>query len=447
MSLDTQLQSAFTAVGNAVKGKVSTTLLGVANGVATLGADGKVPSAQLPSFVDDVLEFTNLAGFPGTGESGKIYLAMDTNRGYRWSGSVYTSVTDGAVNSVNGFTGVVNITTITGNAGTATKLATPVNIAGVAFDGSAAIVIPFANLNTKPTTLVGYGITDAMSTSHAANAITGFGTGTVMDGTAAAGVSTLVARADHVHASDTSRQAVIGTTGILKGAGAGSISAAVAGTDYVIPSGSITGSAGSAATLTTSRNISGVPFNGSANIEIEERVGTPVASAATTTVGTAGQGDYLHITGTATITSLGTATTAGIRRTLIFDGALVLTHNATSLICPGGTSISTVAGMVIEVIAETTTNWRVTSITHPSISMTELGYLDGVTSAIQTQFTAKADLASPTFTGTPTLPTGTIATTQTAGDSSTKIATTAFVTSAVGPTTTDYVAVLNAAMA
>jgi hypothetical protein len=53
---------------------------------------GLVPANQLPAYVDDVLEFTNLAGFPPTGESGKIYLALDTNQTYRWSGSVYTIV-------------------------------------------------------------------------------------------------------------------------------------------------------------------------------------------------------------------------------------------------------------------------------------------------------------------------------------------------------------------
>lgn len=66
--------------------------------------------------------------------------------------------------------------------------------------------------------------------------------------------------------------------------------------------------------------------------------------------------------------------------------------------------------------------------TYPSL--TELSYVKGVTSAIQTQFTAKADLASPIFTGTPNLPTGTIAVTQTAGNSTTAVATTAFVSAA-----------------
>lgn len=143
---------------------------------------------------------------------------------------------------------------------------------------------------------------------------------------------------------------------------------------------------GSAATLTTARNISGVSFNGSANIEIEDRLGTAIASAATTTVGTVGLGDYIHITGTTTITSFGTAGRVGVRRTLIFDSAgVVITHNATSLICTGAENITTVAGTVIEVVAETTANWRVVSITHPSVSATELGYLDGVTSSVQTQ--------------------------------------------------------------
>ena len=181
----------------------------------------------------------------------------------------------------------------------------------------------------------------------------------------------------------------------------------------------------SANTLATARTISGVSFNGSANIDIEDRLGTAIASAATTTVGTIGLGDYIHITGTTTITSLGTAAAAGIRRTLIFDGALTLTHNATSLICPGAANIVTVAGTIIEVVAETTANWRVVSITHPSLSMAELGYLDGVTSAIQTQLNAKAALASPALTGTPTAPTAAV------GTNTTQLATTAYVVAEV----------------
>ncbi len=54
--------------------------------------DGKVPASQLPSYVDDVLEYASLAAFPGTGEAGKIYVTLDTNKTYRWSGSAYVEV-------------------------------------------------------------------------------------------------------------------------------------------------------------------------------------------------------------------------------------------------------------------------------------------------------------------------------------------------------------------
>lgn len=54
--------------------------------------DGKVPASQLPSYVDDVLEYANLAAFPVTGETGIIYVAIDTNITYRWSGSAYVEI-------------------------------------------------------------------------------------------------------------------------------------------------------------------------------------------------------------------------------------------------------------------------------------------------------------------------------------------------------------------
>lgn len=57
--------------------------------------DGKVPESQLPSYVDDVLEYDNLAAFPATGESGKVYLAKDTNKSYRWGGTTYAELNGG----------------------------------------------------------------------------------------------------------------------------------------------------------------------------------------------------------------------------------------------------------------------------------------------------------------------------------------------------------------
>ena len=65
---------------------------GKAGGYASLGDDGKVPSSQLPSYVDDVLEFASKSNFPIPGEQGKIYLDLATENIYRWSGSTYTEI-------------------------------------------------------------------------------------------------------------------------------------------------------------------------------------------------------------------------------------------------------------------------------------------------------------------------------------------------------------------
>lgn len=162
-----------TLAGYGITDAIPASQKGAANGVATLDASGLIPSSQLPSFVDDVLEYANLAGFPATGETSKIYIALDTNKTYRWSGSVY-----------------VEISPTAGNADTATKLATPRSITAtgdaswtVSFDGSANVsaALTLANsgatagtyrsvtvdakgrvtAGTNPTTLSGYGITDA----------------------------------------------------------------------------------------------------------------------------------------------------------------------------------------------------------------------------------------------------------------------------------------------
>lgn len=157
--------------------QVKRTEMGVANGVATLGADGKVPSGQLPSYVDDVLEYEKKTSFPSAGETGKIYVAKDTNLTYRWSGTAYVEIsaslalgetsstayggdkgkalatrltaveekaTTNATNISSVGTRVTNIENGTKAAGKATKLANArkISIAGdatgsVDFDGSA----------------------------------------------------------------------------------------------------------------------------------------------------------------------------------------------------------------------------------------------------------------------------------------------------------------------
>jgi microcystin-dependent protein len=89
--------------------------------------------------------------------------------------------------------------------------------------------------------------------------------------------------------------------------------------------------------------------------------GSDIASATTTDIG-AVAGLMHDITGTTTITGLGTVS-AGIWKVLKFEDALTLTHNSTSLILPGGTSILTVAGDIGIFISEGSGNWRCVSYT------------------------------------------------------------------------------------
>lgn len=72
--------------------QVKRTEMGSAGGVATLDTEGKVPASQLPSYVDDVIEYGGYNKFPLTGESGKIYVDVLTNKTYRWSGTGYTEI-------------------------------------------------------------------------------------------------------------------------------------------------------------------------------------------------------------------------------------------------------------------------------------------------------------------------------------------------------------------
>lgn len=79
-----------TTITNNLNAFISTK--GQPGGLAELDSTGKVPAAQLPSYVDDVLEFSTKAQFPQTGETGKIYVAKDTNLTYRWTGTQYLEI-------------------------------------------------------------------------------------------------------------------------------------------------------------------------------------------------------------------------------------------------------------------------------------------------------------------------------------------------------------------
>lgn len=84
--------SQVTGLTGQLANKLDTAARGVAEGVASLDGSGKVPSAQLPSYVDDVVEAATFSALPGTGETSKIYVTLDTNRQYRWAGSGYVEL-------------------------------------------------------------------------------------------------------------------------------------------------------------------------------------------------------------------------------------------------------------------------------------------------------------------------------------------------------------------
>ena len=183
---------ATTLAGYGITDAIPASQKGATSGVATLGADGKVPATQLPSFVDDVIEGANLASLPATGESGKIYVALDTGKIYRWSGSTYIEINSGVGSSDTatklatartiGMTGDVTWTSgafdgtanVTGTATLANSGVTAGSYAKVTVDAKgrvtagtalAATDIPaldWSKISTgKPTTLSGYGITDS----------------------------------------------------------------------------------------------------------------------------------------------------------------------------------------------------------------------------------------------------------------------------------------------
>ncbi len=86
-------QSAADGAQAAADAAIPGTQKGQPNGVAGLDGNGTVPASQLPSYVDDVLEFDSFATLPATGETGKIYITKDTNSQYRWSGTQYILLT------------------------------------------------------------------------------------------------------------------------------------------------------------------------------------------------------------------------------------------------------------------------------------------------------------------------------------------------------------------
>ena len=273
--------------------RIASSEKGVANGVATLDANGIILTSQLPSYVDDVLEFTNLAGFPATGETGKIYIAKDTNKTYRWGGSAYVYITSGAVDSVAGKTGVVtlaktdvglgsvdNTSDAVKNVLSATKLTTARTINGISFDGSTNITITDSTKENNITagTPSQYWRGDKTWQPLTTAIVPESGNLYFSNARSIASVLTgYTSTAGTITATDSILSAINKLNGndALK---APLASPAFTGT-VTAPafSGALTGNASTATILQTARTINGVSFNGSANITIADSTKLPLA--------------------------------------------------------------------------------------------------------------------------------------------------------------------------
>ena len=151
-----------TGVLKSDSGVITSVPFGAANGVATLGGDGKVPSIQLPSYVDDVVEVANFAALPVTGETGKLYITLDNNKVYRWTGSTYVEIAAnnavwGAItgtlsnqtdlqNALNAKQNTITLTT-TGTSGASTLVGSTLNIPNYSTDLSG--YVPYTGATTN----------------------------------------------------------------------------------------------------------------------------------------------------------------------------------------------------------------------------------------------------------------------------------------------------------
>ena len=141
---------------------------GQANGVVPLNASSLIDSQYLPSYVDDVIMYADLEHFPATGEEGKIYVAEDTGKLYRW----VEPATEGGQGQY------INISGTVSTADEALKLTPGRNINGTLFDGTEDITLPFATSSVAGTVIPGTNIdldalTGTISVATATTAVKG----------------------------------------------------------------------------------------------------------------------------------------------------------------------------------------------------------------------------------------------------------------------------------
>lgn len=272
--------------------------LGVANGIATLDSSGQVPSTQLPSYVDDVLEYLNVAAFPATGETGKIYVETTGNTTYRWSGSAYVKITSGEVSSVAGKVGVVTLTksdvglsNVDNTSDTskivasASKLTTARTLSwtgdatgSLSFNGTVdvAAALSLANSGVAAGTYKSVTVDAKGRVTDGNNVVTGLVTSTAATGTtnvATTNTSTFLNITEKVG----SATPTVGSSSQITGAGTVTVASDAAGKITITGSQAITGNAATATKLQTARSIAisgavtgtATSFDGTADIAIE----------------------------------------------------------------------------------------------------------------------------------------------------------------------------------
>jgi len=333
--IDSQMKTNADAITTKADSSATTTALAAKADLVS----GKVPSSQLPSYVDDVLEVANFAALPGTGETGKIYVTLDTNFEYRWGGSAYIRIVS--------------------SPGTTDELAE--GSTNKYFTNARAIAaIPIAGASTLGGVKVGSGLSiDGAGVLSA--------TGTAVSNTFTELSITPGSNGQTVFTPSggyTVNQIELFLNGVLLYGG---------GDDY-------TATNGTTFTLTTGVNTTDTLLLRKWNVvavsgmvqktgdtltgALNDAAAATVASAATTDIGAAASNN-VTVSGSATITSLGTIA-AGARRHVTFTGNAVLTQNAVSLILPGAANITTQAGDCAEFVSLGSGNWTCSSYTRAS---------------------------------------------------------------------------------